>query len=128
MQYLDQGCIETLSHDTFRKQQPYPWVSIPTAVTQESFERLRNTLPQVELFNRKAGVKRGHGQAPHDRYILHYKPGMQYELEWNGRFEFGEDAQNYGFHYVTRGMHPPDLSRGTALLPRKGGSVNKEMQ
>ncbi len=82
MQYLNQERIEALSDETFRRQQPYPWVSIPTALTPEGFERLRTTLPEVELFDRKVGVKRGHGQAPHDRYILHYKPGMELPEAW----------------------------------------------
>ena len=82
MQYLNQDRIKSLSDETFRKQQPYPWISIQTALTQEGFERLRTTLPEVELFDRKVGVKRGHGQAPHDRYILHYKPDMELPEAW----------------------------------------------
>ena len=27
-------------------------------------------------------MKRGHGQAPHDRYILHYRPGMELPVAW----------------------------------------------
>jgi hypothetical protein len=82
MQYLNRDRIETLSDETYRRQQPYPWVSIPAALTLEGFERLRTTLPEVELFDRKVGVKRGYGQAPHDRYILHYKPGMELPEPW----------------------------------------------
>ena len=77
MTYLDEGHIDALSPETFRTQHPYPWVSIPAALTQEGFEHLRNAMPQVERFDLKVGVKRGHGQAPHDRYILHYRPGME---------------------------------------------------
>ena len=53
---------------------------------------------------------------------------MQYELDWNSRFESGKSAQNYRFHYVPRGMQPPDLSRGSALIPGENGGKNKEMQ
>jgi tetratricopeptide (TPR) repeat protein len=34
---------------------------------------------------------------------------MQYELEWNDRFDSGRDAQQYGFHYQPRVMLPPAL-------------------
>ncbi len=34
---------------------------------------------------------------------------MQYELEWNDRFDSGRDAQQYGFHYEPRMMLPPAL-------------------
>jgi tetratricopeptide (TPR) repeat protein len=34
---------------------------------------------------------------------------MQYELEWNDRFDSGRDAQQYGFHYEPRVMVPPAL-------------------
>ena len=31
---------------------------------------------------------------------------MQYQLEWNDRFDSGRDAQQYGFHYQPRVMQP----------------------
>jgi hypothetical protein len=37
---------------------------------------------------------------------------MQYELEWNDRFDSGRDAQHYGFHYEPRVMVPPVLKSG----------------
>ena len=77
MTYLDSGHIESLSPEFFRGRKPYPWISIPGALTEEGFERLRNDMPEVEKFDRKVGVKRGYGQAPHDRYILHYRPGIE---------------------------------------------------
>jgi hypothetical protein len=42
------------------------------------------------LFDRKVGVKRAHGQAPHDRAILHYRPGMDLPEPWK---EFLEELQ-----------------------------------
>lgn len=84
MHYLDPEHIAPLSPEAFRTRQPYPWISIPAALTKEGFERLRNAMPDVELFDRKVGVKRGHGQAPHDRYILHYRPGMELPVAWEG--------------------------------------------
>jgi tetratricopeptide (TPR) repeat protein len=37
---------------------------------------------------------------------------MQYELEWNDRFDSGRGAQQYGFHYEPRVMVPPVLKGG----------------
>jgi Flp pilus assembly protein TadD len=34
---------------------------------------------------------------------------MQYELEWNDRFDSGRGAQQYGFHYQPRVMLPPAI-------------------
>lgn len=53
---------------------------------------------------------------------------MQYELDWNSRFESGDGAQNYRFHYVPRGMQPPDLSCGTAMIHGESGGENKGIQ
>ncbi|MGC2509470.1 MAG: hypothetical protein WA430_02805, partial [Acidobacteriaceae bacterium] len=63
MTYLESGQIEFLSPEIFRARKPYPWISIPAALTREGFERLRNAMPDVEKFDRKVGIKRGHGQA-----------------------------------------------------------------
>jgi hypothetical protein len=82
MQYLHPEHIANVSAEAFRNQHPYPWTSIPEGLTQEGAQRLRETLPDVGSFDRKVGVKRGHGQAPHDRYILHYRPGMDLPAPW----------------------------------------------
>lgn len=82
MQYLHPEHIANVSAGAFRNQHPYPWTSIPEGLTQGGFQRLRETLPDVGSFDRKVGVKRGHGQAPHDRYILHYRPGMDLPAPW----------------------------------------------
>jgi tetratricopeptide (TPR) repeat protein len=37
---------------------------------------------------------------------------MQYELEWNDRFDSGRGVQRYGFHYEPRVMVPPVLKSG----------------
>jgi tetratricopeptide (TPR) repeat protein len=37
---------------------------------------------------------------------------MQYELEWNDRFDSGRGVQQYEFHYEPRVMVPPALKKG----------------
>jgi len=102
--YLDSGRIESLSPEMFRGRQPYPWISIPAALTEEGFERLRNAMPQVEKFDRKVGVKRGYGQAPHDRYILHYRPGIELPEPWK---EFVAELQGDVYQSWLRRMLGP---------------------
>ncbi len=72
MEYLNRETIERVSHESFQSQQPYPWVDIQGILTPEGHELLRRTVPDVSLFDRKVGVKRGFGQGYHDRCILHY--------------------------------------------------------
>src|SRR5512135_3335889 len=74
MEYLNRDRLEQISDKAFQSQAPYPWVSIDQILHPDAHEALRLTLPAVELFDRKVGVKRAYGQGYHDRYILHYRP------------------------------------------------------
>ncbi len=97
--YLNYDCIESLSSESFQNQQPYPWVNIENTLTPQAFEELRGTLPEVDAFRRMVGVKRGHGQAPHDRYLLHYQPGLELADPWkNFVFELQGPAYNDFLH------------------------------
>jgi hypothetical protein len=82
MQYLNRDYLDQVSAEAFQKQQPYPWVNLYNTLTPEGFEQLRATLPDIAQFRRMVGVKRGYGQAPHDRSILHYLPGLAVSQPW----------------------------------------------
>lgn len=82
MQYLNHQCLERLSHESFESQRPYPWVDIHGTLTPDGFERLRSTLPEVELFHRAVGGKSQFGRKFHDRYILHYQEGVAAAEPW----------------------------------------------
>jgi hypothetical protein len=82
MEYLNRERVEKLSAEAFQKQHPYPWVNIPGTLTREGYEQLRTTLPDVSLFEPQVGLKRAHGQGYHDRYILHYHPGLPLSEPW----------------------------------------------
>ena len=83
MQYLNFETLQNVSSEGFKQRQPYPWVHIESSLTAEGFERLRTSLPSIESgFARHVDVKRGHGQAPHNRYLLHYRSGIQIEEPW----------------------------------------------
>ncbi len=82
MRYLNYDAIGQISDEAFRKQLPYPWVNIQGTLTHEGFEKLRTSLPDVSLFDKKVGVKRAHGQGYHDRYILHNRAGLPLSESW----------------------------------------------
>jgi len=82
MEYLNRECLAAISQVSFQSQQPYPWVSLKATLTPEGYERLRQTLPEVALFERQVGRKRAYGQAPHDRSLLHYQPRLPIAEPW----------------------------------------------
>ena len=82
MQYLNLPRLEAISPEQFRTRQPYPWAEIEGALTEEGYERLRQSLPELARFERHVGLKRAYGQASHDRYLLHYFPALQIAGPW----------------------------------------------
>jgi hypothetical protein len=101
MPYLNQETIDSVSGEAFQKQRPYPWVNIQGTLTPEGFERLRETLPDFSSFERKVGVKRAYGQGPHDRGILHYRPGLELPAPWK---EFVAELQGESYQLFLRRM------------------------
>jgi hypothetical protein len=98
MEYLNRACIEGISSDAFRTTQPYPWVNATGTLLPEAFETLRQTLPDASTFIKHENKKRGYGQAPHNRYILHYLPGMQLAKPWQefvGELLHGDTYQSF---------------------------------
>lgn len=101
MQYLSQETIDGVSADDFQGRRPYPWVNIQGTLTQEGFERLRETLPDISWFERKVGIKRGYGHAPNVRGILHYRPDLEPPLPWK---EFIAELQGEPYQLFLRRM------------------------
>ena len=82
MHYLDFERLERIDPEAFRAQKPYPWVNPEGLVTEEGFQRLRETLPDVAIFDKLFGVARKHGQKPHDRYALEYREDLSLSEQW----------------------------------------------
>jgi hypothetical protein len=82
MNYLNWEQLDNLSSESFQNRPPYPWAHIEHSLTSEGYARLRETLPAVEGFDKHIGAKRAHGQAPHDRYMLHYHAGLELAEAW----------------------------------------------
>lgn len=82
MDYLNRACLEAVSPGEFQARQPYPWTNLEASLTPEGYEALRQNLPAVVDFDRQVGIRRGYGQAPHDRYLLHYRPSLDIAQPW----------------------------------------------
>lgn len=83
MEYLNRACLEAVSADKFQACHPYPWVNLESTLTPEGYEALRRTMPDTSQADRQVGVKRAYGQGPHDRFLLHYRPGVTLATEWH---------------------------------------------
>jgi len=101
MNYLNLECLQSLSAEAFQGRQPYPWVNFEHVLTPEGYERLRETLPSVEGFDRQVGIKRAYGQGPHDRFLLHYHPGLGIAEPWR---EFIAELQGPVYQEFLRRM------------------------
>lgn len=82
MKYLKNDALNLTPPEIYRKQHPYPWVKMQNTLTDEGFTQLAENMPPLSLFTRNEGVKRAYGQAPQDRYSLHYSPGLTLPLPW----------------------------------------------
>jgi Rps23 Pro-64 3,4-dihydroxylase Tpa1-like proline 4-hydroxylase len=58
-------------------------------------------MPDVSLFNRDEGVKRAYGQAPHDRYSLHYRAGLRLPQPW---VDFLDESQSVAYQAFLQRM------------------------
>jgi len=84
MAYFDYNCLDAVPAETFRGQKPYPLAHMRGTLTDEGWSTLRETLPDIAQFRLMVGVKRGYGQAPHNRGILHYRDWMTCAEPWKG--------------------------------------------
>jgi hypothetical protein len=82
MTYLNQSTLDSISREAFQKTHPFPWTNPQGFVTDEGFDALLKTLPDVGIFESSFGMERAYGQKPHDRYELKYRDGLPISKEW----------------------------------------------
>jgi hypothetical protein len=87
MTYLAYDRLDALGEDAFREREPYPWLSAEGLLTDDGYRRLLAALPDISLFDRLFGVKRAHGQQPHDRYALEYRRDLAVPTAWHDLVE-----------------------------------------
>ena len=109
MEYLNRDCLARTPPELFRDQRPYPWIKLEKILTDEGFRELSENMPDLSLFSRDVGSKRAYGQAPHDRYCLHYFSGLILPPSW---MDFLAELQGERYQAFLRRM----LGRGSFLL------------
>jgi len=82
MTYLNFSALEAISSQSFQETKPYPWMNPSGLLTDEGYQHLVKTIPDVSLFEKRFGVKRAHGQQSHDRYTLEYHEGLPLSAHW----------------------------------------------
>ena len=80
---LDPTRLQGIPTDSFRQATPYPWLNPEGLLTAQAFERLRNNMPPLDIMKASFGRKRAHGQKPHDRYALEYRPELEVHPAWH---------------------------------------------
>jgi 2OG-Fe(II) oxygenase superfamily len=115
MEYLNRESFARVSSESFRKEMPYPWVSIEDSLTPEAFDRLRETFPDVSRFDGRTGMGHGNRDAHLGRAILSYRPGVQVPQPWK---EFVAELQG--------GFYESFLRRLFGLAPEQQPSLTAE--
>lgn len=80
---LDERRLAKISADAFRGADPYPWINPESLLTQAGFDLLRFNMPPLEVMKPSFGRRRAHGQQPHDRYALEYRPELPLHPAWH---------------------------------------------
>ncbi len=106
MEHLNYALMDGTPPETFQNQHPYPWITMPDSLTEQGYERLRESLPDVGMFKKFVNVKRAHGQRSHDRYILHYQPHLSLEQPWKEFISELQGEKYLSFLRRTMGLNP----------------------
>lgn len=107
--YLDADRLAGLDAGEFQRARPYPWCNPQGVLRPEAYETLRTKLPEASLFEARFGVRRAHGQRPHDRLALEYHPDLPIAEEWHA---FIEELKGSAYQRFLRRM----LGRGGISL------------
>lgn len=101
MQYLDFDRLEAIETSRFQNAYPYPWMNPAGLLTDEAYQRLYETLPTIDQMVPNFGVKRSHGQKPHDRYALEYDESLDIHPAWH---EFVGELKSDRYHAFIKRM------------------------
>ena len=79
--YLDFDRLDAIDASAFQQQQPFPFVNPEGVLTDDGYERLLGSLPDVSMFDADFGRERKFGQECHDRYNLEYREDLDLARE-----------------------------------------------
>jgi len=80
--YLNLERLNQIDPKMFKAQKPYPWINPEGLLTDEGYQRLQGTLPDVSLFERRFDAQRKYGQKSHDRYTLEWRTNPPVAPPW----------------------------------------------
>ncbi len=55
MTFLNMERINQIDHVAFQSQKPYPWINPENLLSEEGYQRLLDTLPDLSLFEQVFG-------------------------------------------------------------------------
>jgi hypothetical protein len=84
---LDWQRMEATDARAFQATRPYPWLNPRGLLHEEGYRALAAELPDVLRFEKHFGTERKHGQRPHDRYYLAWRPGLALSPTWQAFIE-----------------------------------------
>jgi hypothetical protein len=80
--YLDTDRLDTITTESFKNADPFPWINPQGLMTDEGYQELIANLPDPENFNSSFGKRRRHGQKSHDRFSLNYTSKLDLPACW----------------------------------------------
>lgn len=101
MTYLDFDKLAAMDGKAFRHTDPYPWTNPAALLTEAGYAALLDSMPTTDQMTPQFGQARSHGQKPHDRYSLEYRPGIDISPAWQG---FIDELQSDEYHAFIKKM------------------------
>jgi hypothetical protein len=96
MRFLDLDKLDAVDADAFANTKPYPFVNPAGLLTEDGYQQLLESQPDVSVLIPSFGKKRSHGQYSHDRYVLEYQPDLDVvPAVWKAFI-----AELHGSHYT----------------------------
>lgn len=125
MQYLDSNKLDALDASEFLNTKPYPFANPAGLLTDDGYQRLLASQPDVSVLTPSFGKKRSHGQYPHDRYVLEYEPGLdvvaapwhEFVAELRGPVYTNFIKRYFGLKSFKLNMHWHYTPRGCVVSP-----------
>ena len=81
--YLDIDRLHSISADSFRDTNPFPWINPEGLIAEDGYQELVAHLPDPERFSSSFGKRRRHGQTSHDRFTLNYNHKLDLPACWH---------------------------------------------
>lgn len=102
MNYINFKRTDEIDPVAFKTRKPFPWINPEGLLTDQGYQLLKETLPDVADFERRFGEPRKFGQQSHDRFNLEYRPGCALSPAWQG---FIDELQGPAYHRFLKRLY-----------------------